>query len=195
VEEWKTLSDGRKILLKSDYSHLISQPASECLPNFINYLRDDACYSRKCPHCKDSVWFIEHNGGSFWCDELGHPWPIHKCFIDNCDSLTWPKDSTSVFWTIGVVVRRLDIRHDQKLLAIEGAIGYRWCLEIGWTCDLKEGGYCLVAYGMRPPILKRIRAKQGEIESVINWKVPPQRLGFSLDWKELKLNWLLRGSK
>lgn len=34
----------------------------------------------KCPECGEDVFFIRHNGGSVWVDELGWPWPKHACF-------------------------------------------------------------------------------------------------------------------
>jgi len=33
-----------------------------------------------CPECGADVYFIRHNGGSVWVDELGWPWPKHACF-------------------------------------------------------------------------------------------------------------------
>jgi hypothetical protein len=33
-----------------------------------------------CPKCGDRTWFLRHNGGSFWVDTLGPPWPKHPCF-------------------------------------------------------------------------------------------------------------------
>lgn len=32
-----------------------------------------------CPMCKKEVWFVEHNGGKVYFDELGDPWPKHGC--------------------------------------------------------------------------------------------------------------------
>jgi hypothetical protein len=34
----------------------------------------------RCPKCGDWVYFVRHNGGSVWVDELGWPWPKHACF-------------------------------------------------------------------------------------------------------------------
>jgi hypothetical protein len=34
----------------------------------------------RCPKCGAGVFFIRHNGGSVWVDELGWPWPLHGCF-------------------------------------------------------------------------------------------------------------------
>jgi hypothetical protein len=41
---------------------------------------DDYCRPTNCPRCGCSVFFIRHNGGSVWVDELGWPWPKHACF-------------------------------------------------------------------------------------------------------------------
>jgi hypothetical protein len=32
-----------------------------------------------CPECGAEVFFIRHNGGSVWVEELGWPWPKHPC--------------------------------------------------------------------------------------------------------------------
>lgn len=40
----------------------------------------DFCRPSKCPICGDQVFFVRHNGGSVWFDELGPPWPKHACF-------------------------------------------------------------------------------------------------------------------
>ena len=55
-------------------------------PNLFNYRTsrrwsgDDFCHPTKCPECGAKVYFIRHNGGSVWVDELGWPWPTHPCF-------------------------------------------------------------------------------------------------------------------
>lgn len=36
-----------------------------------------------CPRCKAEVFFVRHNGGSVYFDELGPPWPKHGCFDDD----------------------------------------------------------------------------------------------------------------
>lgn len=41
----------------------------------------------RCPKCQSDVFFIRHNGGSVWVDELGWPWPKHGCF-DQPDTAT-----------------------------------------------------------------------------------------------------------
>lgn len=36
--------------------------------------------SLKCRRCSEIVYFVRHNGGTVWFDELGPPWPKHPCF-------------------------------------------------------------------------------------------------------------------
>lgn len=40
----------------------------------------DFTRATRCPVCLQSVYFVRHNGGSVWFDELGWPWPKHACF-------------------------------------------------------------------------------------------------------------------
>lgn len=37
------------------------------------------CLLTKCPECKAPVFFVRHNGGSVWLDDLCPPWPQHRC--------------------------------------------------------------------------------------------------------------------
>jgi hypothetical protein len=34
----------------------------------------------RCQRCRQMVYLVRHNGGAFWVDELGWPWPPHPCF-------------------------------------------------------------------------------------------------------------------
>jgi hypothetical protein len=43
----------------------------------------DFTRSTTCPHCGADVYFVRHNGGSVWFDELGPPWDKHACFDDD----------------------------------------------------------------------------------------------------------------
>ena len=40
----------------------------------------DICRRTRCPKCDAKVFFIRHNGGSVWVNDLGWPWPKHDCF-------------------------------------------------------------------------------------------------------------------
>jgi hypothetical protein len=55
----------------------VSRPISESL---VFEHERDFCRPAWCRKCNASVFFIRHNGGSLWVDELGWPWPKHPCF-------------------------------------------------------------------------------------------------------------------
>lgn len=40
-------------------------------------------FKTSCPKCGGPVYFVRHNGGSVWLDDLGDPWPQHPCFSDD----------------------------------------------------------------------------------------------------------------
>ena len=44
----------------------------------------------KCPQCQKGVYFLRHNGGSVWLDDIPWPWPKHSCFADQNEPL--PED-------------------------------------------------------------------------------------------------------
>lgn len=77
--EWITAADGRKIPLHTygrcgDTAHAID------LSHISTPIRlDSVCCPTTCPKCHGSVFFVRHNCGSVWLDELGDPWPKHEC--------------------------------------------------------------------------------------------------------------------
>jgi len=46
------------------------------------YRDENFCRPTSCPICGAAVYFVRHNGGSVWFDELGPPWLKHGCFDD-----------------------------------------------------------------------------------------------------------------
>jgi hypothetical protein len=46
----------------------------------------DFCRRTACPVCGAEVYFVRHNGGSVWFDDLGQPWPKHACFEEQNSS-------------------------------------------------------------------------------------------------------------
>lgn len=44
------------------------------------------CFVTECPQCYAKVYFVRHNGGSVWLDDLGWPWPRHGCFASKSHS-------------------------------------------------------------------------------------------------------------
>ena len=90
-----------------------------------NVQHENECRPAECPRCGASVFFVRHNGGSVWLDDLGPPWPIHSCFAHE-ESTYVPAD----------------------LAAFSGIIGF--CT--GW-CYRSE--YDLTAYFIAPLTQKR----------------------------------------
>ena len=41
---------------------------------------EDFCRPTVCQYCGADIFFVRHNGGSVWFDELGWPWPKHPCY-------------------------------------------------------------------------------------------------------------------
>lgn len=74
-----------------------------------------------CPECGQKCYFVRHNGGSVWLDELGWPWPKHGCFDK-------PEEATRTFSTwavkslnlsnpqLGIVKRIRNIPKSEELL-------------------------------------------------------------------------------
>ena len=49
----------------------------------------DITKKTSCPICKEDVYFIRHNGGSVYVDDLGWPWPKHGCFDNSSTTVKW----------------------------------------------------------------------------------------------------------
>lgn len=55
---------------------------SSLTPSFFRWQwgGEDLSRTTTCPRCGAAVYFVRHNGGSVWLDDLGYPWPKHPCF-------------------------------------------------------------------------------------------------------------------
>ena len=53
--------------------------SEQCITNG-NSGRPDECHQTACPICGASIFFVRHNGGTVWFDDLGQPWDKHGCF-------------------------------------------------------------------------------------------------------------------
>lgn len=49
-------------------------------PRSVEWRNQDFTRPTRCPICGRDVFFVQHNRGSVWIDELGWPWPKHGCF-------------------------------------------------------------------------------------------------------------------
>lgn len=77
---------------------------------------ESACWKTSCPKCRESVWFVRHNGGSVWLDEIGVPWPKHACFDD-------PDDRAAPALQRWIDALRNDIHGTTVLAIVKGSRG------------------------------------------------------------------------
>ena len=81
----------------------------------------DYCRPTRCPECDDNVFFIRHNGGSVWVDELGWPWPKHPCFDSMPDAAplkTLQMTASHLVGATGAVVTRVTfVQNDNGCVA------------------------------------------------------------------------------
>lgn len=50
------------------------------MPEAHTWQHSSFTHPTRCPECGEPVYFIRHNDGCVWVDELGWPWPKHACF-------------------------------------------------------------------------------------------------------------------
>jgi hypothetical protein len=92
-----------------------------------------------CPKCGANVFFIRHNGGSVWVNDLGWPWPKHGCFDQSSEPAasfsTWSaKASRLTNPKLGVIIRlRSDVRRAEPWLDIRLADSSEASLTLRWT--------------------------------------------------------------
>lgn len=72
------------------------------------YQYDSSCWPTSCPQCGADVYFVRHNGGSVWFDDLGWPWPVHACMSHegSKDSIRQLVQGAQV-GDLGIVLRRV----------------------------------------------------------------------------------------
>ncbi|MCB1131499.1 MAG: hypothetical protein KDN05_10250 [Verrucomicrobiae bacterium] len=60
----------------------------------------DICHPTTCPRCSANVFFIRHNGGCAWFDQLGAPWEKHPCFVRESVTPTSWQNRMTEDWTV-----------------------------------------------------------------------------------------------
>ncbi len=70
----------------------------------------DFCRPTTCPICRGKVFFVRHNGGSVWFDDLGPPWPKHGCFDDEPCGRSLRRHLRSVPETLFGVVATIEMQ-------------------------------------------------------------------------------------
>lgn len=100
----------------------------------------ECCWPTRCPKCRARVYFVRHNDGSVWLDELGWPWPKHGCFDEPTQSsLDWVLDRTAggsaetdrrPFGLIVRASRFVDGAYRAKLIAVSMSNATGMCLNV-----------------------------------------------------------------
>ncbi|MEP4076493.1 hypothetical protein [Haloferula sp.] len=72
----------------------------------------DCLIPTSCPRCEKPVYFLRHNGGSTWLDDIPYPWPKHECFVPESSELPSAWHDLSH----GVVGRLIGYRDDTSLI-------------------------------------------------------------------------------
>ena len=160
-----------------------------------------------CPKCGAPVFFVRHNDGSVWLDDLGWPWPKHGCFVTAPEPI-WasflreayiaqhrkPSQSATVgteemadrtrptrdeiFVGIVVAVRVLYPKSATGLVVV-GAHRKRMCVAI--EGDTAAGSFleCVVMINLSTSILAATNQRRKPLLPI---EVRPEHLGLPRDW-------------
>ena len=153
---------------------------------------EDICFLTRCPKpgCNALVYFVRHNGGSVWLDDLGCPWPKHWCFDDSVSSV----NSDICFRAARVdkatgllgVVRKIKVEASARsagytILAVDFADGTRRCLYAFGTHQDIHGEMVNVQFIGKVATLTRVRSLQ-KIKIFEN-DANPKELEFPESWR------------
>ncbi len=107
----------------------------------------ECCTPSICPKCRQNVFFVRHNGGAVWFDNLGWPWPKHPCFDRDPLQVTmdWVFERLAMhsddqaFGVVVKVVRFADATFSAKMLAIGISDQTGVCVRVGSRSQLDCG--------------------------------------------------------
>ena len=153
---------------------------------------EDFCRLTTCNRCWESVYFIRHNGGSVWVDELEWPWPKHGCMYNHEEPkykeprwLGYLKkhipSETKQHYFHGIVVR--SIRHSGSpsriILAIDG--GKQGKLILATEANTS------VSYLFRELVFVNFRGSHivistHDIKPMFDWDLSPTLVGLPHNW-------------
>lgn len=115
--EWRTIRD-KPVLLRM----CLCRRAPRSNPVEATDWSGGVCCPTKCPQCRAPVYFVRHNGGSVWFDELGIPWPKHGCMISSAQDQAESARSVHSFFptsdSIGVVVECFGVPKRSPIISV-----------------------------------------------------------------------------
>ncbi len=101
----------------------------------------DCLYATSCPKCGDGVYFLRHNGGCTWLDDIPYPWPKHGCFLDQSDPIpeSWQQQITTRGKEIIVRLRSNSVMDFSATLTPVDKKNRRWFRDLGTFTVAFEG--------------------------------------------------------
>lgn len=156
---------------------------------------ESLCRPSTCPRCGGAVFFIRHNGGTAWLDELGPPWPKHACFEDQSSEQPFGHfrslqlDGSSDL-LLGQVVRLLcsgERTFARTYLALDCSRGRRHCIVVGGLHPQFLGELVLVhEHPTDPRVLGITAITAGKIEALeAKGDCDPGMLELPMAWCDL----------
>ena len=148
------------------------------------------CAPTKCPRCSARVFFIRHNGGSAWFNDLGRPWPKHGCMDSKAEDTSWmPYIRRRVAHRknhkliLGIIVRAQWFPESSNGLcriavAIDGADG-RACVS---TTGMNTADYLLGRVAVADLTKRTLITSNIEERPIIDFPAKPEELGLEPGW-------------
>jgi len=151
---------------------------------------EDMCRPTTCPECGGEVFFIRHNDGSVWIDELGWPWPKHACMESNKEPPWYlyfkrsePASTDGALFTGRIVESYWKSRSEDEpamiILAIDGGKLGRAVLatEATTTTDYLRGKMVIVNFQTRT-----ITVSTYDKKPILVASVDPKTVGLPSGW-------------
>ena len=154
---------------------------------------DDYCAPSTCPKCHAEVFFIRHNGGSVWVDELRWPWPKHACFNESQDpSGSWliyigkhisPTPERRLLFGIITHAKWIsegDGKPTRIVLAVDGGNDGRLCIA---TPATNTADYLLGRVAVVDVMNKVFVTSNHDTRPIMGVRATPDELGLPKKWQ------------
>jgi hypothetical protein len=128
----------------------------------------DCLYATTCPKdgCGQPVYFLRHNGGCTWLDNIPYPWPKHGCFLDQSDPIpeSWQQFTTGP--GKGIVVRIYSYslhKHSVTLMPVDKKLR-KWFKDLGTFNTIFEQGVQIESIDCQLALVTAEHLESGSVE-------------------------------